>query len=240
MFAELAPILTSSDVTLDDPAPLTDALERIGAAEVARLLRRRIAIHDIPPGSRVREWEVAGQFGVSRLAAREALDILVHLDFVDRQPNRGIVVKRRELSEILGLFEIREVNEGLCARLAARGVSAASWQDLVELFDAPMAAIVEHKDLHAYVANYEELRARLIDAAASPALADLLHRLYDLTDIFVRRILLASDRTHYGLRDHRAVLAALRTGDAEEAERLRRQTIANIRSSVERYSAFVL
>ena len=228
------------DVTLDEPAPLTDTLERIGAAEVAGLLRRRIATHDIPPGSRLREWEVAGQFGVSRLAAREALDILVHLDFVDRQPNRGIVVKRRELSEILGLFEIREVNEGLCARLATRGVSAASWQDLVELFDAPMAAIVEHKDLHAYVANYEELRARLIEAAASPALADLLHRLYDLTDIFVRRILLASDRTHYGLRDHRAVLAALRAGDAVEAERLRRQTIANIRSSVERYSAFVL
>jgi DNA-binding GntR family transcriptional regulator len=232
--------LNNSGVTVDDPAPLTDTLERIGAAEVARLLRRRIAAHDIHPGSRLREWEVAGQFGVSRLAAREALDILVHLDFVDRQPNRGIVVKRRELPEILGLFEIREVNEGLCARLAARGVPEAFWQDLVELFDAPMAAIVERKDLHAYVANYEELRTRLIEAAASPALADLLHRLYDLTDIFVRRILLASDRTHYGLRDHRAVLAALRAGDAEEAERLRRQTIVNIRSSVERYSAFVL
>jgi DNA-binding GntR family transcriptional regulator len=225
---------------VDDPVQVADTLERLGAAEVARLLRRRIATQDVPPGSRLREWEVAGQFGVSRLAAREALDILVHLDFVDRQPNRGVVVKRRELSEILQLFEIREVNEGLCTRLAARGVSAASWQDLVELFDAPMAAIVEHKDLHAYVANYEELRARLIEAAASPALADLLQRLYDLTDIFVRRILLASDRTHYGLRDHRAVLAALRAGDAVEAERLRRQTIANIRSSVERYSAFVL
>lgn len=221
-------------------APVIDTLERIGAADVARLLRRRIASYDIPPGSRLREWEVAGQFGVSRLAAREALDILVHLDFVDRQPNRGIVVKRRELPEILRLFEIREVNEGLCARLAAGGVPAADWQDLVELFDEPMAAIVERKDLHAYVANYEELRGRLIKAAASPALANLLRWLYDLTDIFVRRILLASDRTYYGLRDHRAVLAALRAGDAAEAERLRRLTIANIRLAVEQYSAFVL
>lgn len=103
-----------------------------------------------------------------------------------------------------------------------------------------MAAIVERKDLHAYVANYEELRGRLIKAAASPALANLLRWLYDLTDIFVRRILLASDRTYYGLRDHRAVLAALRAGDAAEAERLRRLTIANIRLAVEQYSAFVL
>jgi len=228
----------SPDVTVDDPT--ADTLERMGAAEVARLLRRRIATHDIPPGSRLREWEVAGQFGVSRLTAREALDILVHLDFVDRQPNRGIVVKRRELLEILQLFEIREVNEGLCARLAVGGVSGASWQDLVELFDEPMAAIVECRDLHAYVANYEELRARLIEAAASPMLAKLLRSLYEMTDIFVRRILLASDRTQYGLRDHRALLVALRAGDAAEAERLRRQTIANFRLAVERYSAFIL
>ena len=208
---------------------------------MARQLRRRIATHDILPGSRLREWDVATQFGVSRLGAREALDVLVHLDFVDRQPNRGIVVKRRELPEILQLFEIREANEGLCARLAASGVPAACWQDLVELFDEPMAAIVERKDLHAYVANsHEVLRGRLIEAAASPALANLLGWLYDLTDIFVPRILLASDRTNYGLRDHRAVVAALRAGDAAEAQRLRRLTIANIRSAVEQYSAFVL
>jgi DNA-binding GntR family transcriptional regulator len=174
------------------------------------------------------------------LGGREALDILIHLDFVDRQPNRGVVVKRRELPEVLRLFEIREVNEGLCARLAAGGLSPECWQDLVELFDGPMAEIVERKDLHAYVANFEKLRGRLIDAAGSPALANLFSWLYDLTDIFVRRILLASDRTHYGLRDHRAVVAALRAGDAAEAERLRRRTIANLRSAVEQYSAFVL
>ncbi len=227
-------------VSAEISAPTTDSPERIGAPDVAHLLRRRIATQDVPPGSRLREWEVASAFGVSRLTAREALDILVHLDFVDRQPNRGIVVKRRELPEILRLFEIREVNEGLCARLAASSVPSASWQDLVELFEKPMEAIVERKDLLAYVANYEVLRARLIEAAASPALANLLRWLYDLTDIFVRRILLASDRTHYGLRDHRAVLAALRTGNAADAERLRRTTIANVRAAVEQYGAFIL
>lgn len=216
------------------------APDRVSVADVTRELRRRIATHAIPPGARLREWDVAEEFGVPRLSAREALERLVHLGFVDRQPNRGIVVKRRELAEILRLFELREVNEGLCARLAAQGVPPDSWQDLVELFGAPMDAIVEHKDLHAYVGNYEILRRYLIEAAASPPLADLLHRLYDLTDIYVRRVLLVSDRAYHGLLDHRAVLAALRAGDAAEAERLRRITIANIRATVERYGAFLL
>ena len=183
-------------------------------------------------------WQLSSGFPAWGRARRSTFSSIS--DFVDRQPNRGVVVKRRELPEVLRLFEIREVNEGLCARLAAGGVPPECWQDLVELFDGPMAEIVERKDLHAYVANFEKLRGRLIEAAGSPALANLLSWLYDLTDIFVRRILLASDRTHYGLRDHRAVLAALRAGDAAEAERLRRLTIANIRSAVEQYSAFVL
>ncbi len=217
--------------------PLPD---RVGVAEVAGRLRQRIATHAIPPGARLREWDVAADFGVPRLSAREALDALVHLGFVERQPNRGIIVRRRGLGEILHLFDLREVNEGLCARIAAANVPPESWEDLVELFGAPMDAIVESKDLHAYVGNYEELRRRLIAAANSPPLAELLQRLYDMTDIFVRRVLLVSDRTHHGLRDHRAVLAALRRGDAGEAERLRRLTIANIRAAVERYSAFVL
>jgi DNA-binding GntR family transcriptional regulator len=212
---------------------------RMAASEIVQQLRARIASHALPPGARLREWEVAAEFGVSRLAAREALDILVHLGFVDRQPNRGIVVRRRELVEILRLFDIREVNEGLCARLASSGVPAASWQDLVELFGSSMEDIVERKDLHAYVENYAELRRRLIAAAEAPPLAELLHHLYDLTDIFVRRVLLVSDRAHQGLRDHCAVLQALRAGNAGEAERLRRLTIANLRAAVERYSAFV-
>jgi DNA-binding GntR family transcriptional regulator len=214
--------------------------DRIGVAEVARRLRERIASHAIPPGARLREWDVAADFGVSRLLAREALDALVHLGFVERQPNRGIAVRRRELSDILRLFELREVNEGLGARIAAANVPADSWDDLVELFGAPMEAIIERKDLHVYVANYEELRRRLLAAAQSPPLTELLQRLYDMTDIYVRRVLLVSDRAHHGLQDHRAVLAALRRGDAAEAERLRRLTIANIRAAVERYSAFVL
>jgi DNA-binding GntR family transcriptional regulator len=209
----------------------------MGVAEVARQLRERIASHATPPGARLREWDVAADFGVSRLCAREAL---VHLGFVERQPNRGVAVRRRSLAEVLRLFELREVNEGLCARIAAASVPAASWDDLVQLFGAPMEAIVERKDLHAYVANYEELRRRLIKAAASQPLSELLQRLYDMTDIYVRRVLLASDCAHHGLHDHRAALAALRRADAAEAERLRRLTIANIHAAVERYSAFVL
>ncbi|MGC2200706.1 MAG: GntR family transcriptional regulator [Stellaceae bacterium] len=217
------------------PAPV-----RPSVRDVAHRLRERIASHTIPPGARLREWDVATDFGIPRLTAREALEALVHLGFVERQPNRGIVVRRRELAEVLRLFEMREVNEGLCAQIAARNAPPESWDDLIELFGVPMQDIVERKDLHAYVRHYEQFRCRLIDAADSPPLADLLQQLNDMTSIFGRRVLLVSDRTEHALRDHRAVLAALRRGDATAAEKQRRATIANVRAVVERYHAFVL
>jgi DNA-binding GntR family transcriptional regulator len=213
---------------------------RTNVKEVVHRLRARIAAHEIPPGARLREWDVAADFGVPRLLAREALDALVHLGFVERRPNRGIVVRRRDLPEILGLFEMRAVNEGLCARMAACNAPPEGWDDLIALFDAPMQDIVERKDLHAYVQHYEQFRRRLIEAAAFPPLTELLERLNDMTVTFGRRVLLVSDRTQHALHDHRAVLAALRRGDAAAAERLRRATIANVRAAVERYHAFVL
>lgn len=213
---------------------------RASVKEVVDHLRRRIAAHQIPPGARLREWDVAADFDVPRLSAREALEALVHLGFVERQPNRGVVVRQRDLAEILGLFEMRAVNEGLCARIAALGVPPENWDDLIALFDAPLQDIVERKDLHAYVHHYEQFRRRLMEAAAFPPLIALLEQLYDMTAVFGRRVLLVSDRTERALHDHRAVLAALRRGDAAAAERLRCATIVNVRATVERYHAFVL
>ena len=213
---------------------------RLGVAELVARLRHAIATHAIPPGGRMREWDIASEFNVPRLLARDALDRLTQLGFADRHPNRGVVVHRFGLDEILQLYDLREVNEGLCARLAARAAAPESWDDLIELFGANMEDIVERKDIAAFSMHYERLRTRLIAAAASPPLAELLERLNDMTRVVGGRMLLVSDRTPHALREHRAVLAALRAGDAEAAERLRRTTIAHVKEAVRRYHAFVL
>ena len=46
---------------------------RITVAELSQRLRERIASHALPPAVRLREWNVAAEFGVPRLLAREAL-----------------------------------------------------------------------------------------------------------------------------------------------------------------------
>ena len=218
-----------------DPA----AADRVSVADVTRELRRRIASHAIPPGARLREWDIAEEFGIPRLSAREALD--------------GWCISALSIASRTAASSCGDANWwkscacSTCARStkgSARGSRPRRWHPIA-------GRIWSNNSLHRWrksssaricmlTLKITRCCGRLIDAAASPPLADLLHRLYDLTDIHVRRVILVSDRAHHGLLDHRAVLAALRAGDAAEAERLRRLTVANIRAAVEQLWRFLL
>ena len=54
------------------------------------------------------------------------------------------------IEELLQLYDMREVNEGLCARLAAHNARGETWDDLIETFGDNMADIVERNDFDAY------------------------------------------------------------------------------------------
>jgi DNA-binding GntR family transcriptional regulator len=208
--------------------------------EVVETLRERISVYELAPGTKLREQELSDEFGVSRARIREAVGELVHHGMVDRLPNRGAVVTRLDLKKVLQLFDVREVMEGLCARLATINSAPESWQGLLELFGDPMQNAVEHGDLEFYIRNYELFRRRLIEAADNQTVGDMLQLLHDRTKVLMRRIVIMSDRAKHGIAEHRAVLAAMRRGDALEAERLRREAIAQARACFERYHSFIL
>ena len=86
------------------------------AVDVLDVLRTRIADHDLPPGTKLRESDLAGEFGVSRARIREAFGALEQRGLIERIPNRGAVVTRLDAEQIYGLYDVREVVEALCVR----------------------------------------------------------------------------------------------------------------------------
>ena len=205
-----------------------------------RVLRERIASHQLPPGSRISEQQLVEEFHVSRAVVREAFVKLEQRGLITRTHKKSVTVKRLDLTQVFEIYALREVMEGLCARLAAANVPKESWQDLVELFGEPTEELVRHGDLEGYIKNIETLRMRMITAANSPVLSGMLDLIHDQVSEIARRIIILPGRVQQGLREHRAILEALRRGDPEESERLRRH---NIRSSAEylaRYKRFVL
>lgn len=208
--------------------------------DLLQTLRTRIATQEIPPGAKLREQELAAEFGVPRARIRQALFALEQRGLVERIPNRGAVVTRLDLAQVFAIYDLREVLEGLCVRLATQKTPPASWQDLLDEFKGPMQELLKQGDLDAYTAGYDRFRRRTIEAAANPLLAEMLDSIFEKTQVLIRRILILPGRADTGLREHIAVLEAMRRGDADEAERLRRANMRSARAFLERYQKYVL
>lgn len=207
---------------------------------VIEALRGRIARREIPPGSKLGEQQLAQEFGVSRARIREALGVLEQRGLIERTPHRGAVVLRLDLTQVFDIYQVRESLEGLCVRLATLNVPPASWQDLVQRFGHPMQRCVKNNDLATYVSELEKMRQRFIQAAQNSVLAEMLDSIHEKTQAIIRRIIILPGRAEQGLKEHRAVLAAMRKGRAEEAERLQRENIRSAKEYLKRYESFVL
>lgn len=207
---------------------------------VVDALRRRICSGRLKPGTQLQEAALADEFRVSRVRIRDALLALQQRGLVERQKNRSAVVARLDLKGVFEILEIRENLEGLCVRLATENRPPESWQYLVELFDGPMARWAEEGDFERYLAKMEEVRADLTAAADNRILSEMLTLLRDRTRNIVDRTTMLPGRIQQGLKELQAVMAAMRRGDAAEAERLRRENIGSQRAFVQRYESFLL
>lgn len=216
-------------------------IKRKSAKEsVLQTLRERIATHQLMPGSKLSEQQLAEEFGVSRTQIRSVLANLEERRLVNRRPNRGAVVRRLEVEEVFHIYAVREALEGLCARAAAENAPPESWQDLVDLYREPMQQLIDHGELEEFIANLELLRSRLVAAAANPVLSEMIDSLRDRLREISRRIIILPGRAQQGLKEHRELLNALRRGNADEAERLRRENVRSAAEYLRRYQRFVL
>jgi DNA-binding GntR family transcriptional regulator len=130
--------------------------------------------------------------------------------------------------------------EGLCVRLATEKVPPQTWQEFVDLFGEPMEAHVRAGDFDAFLANYERFRHRFIECANNPVAAQMLDSIYEKTNVVIRRTVILPGRAQTGLVQHRAVVAAMRQGDAEAAERLKRANLEGAKEYLRRFEKYVL
>lgn len=209
-------------------------------SDLVTVLRERIASHQYSPGAKLLEAELAGEFGVSRARVREAFGALESRGLIRRIPNRGAEVMRLDLQQIFAIYDVREMLEGLCARLAVQHSKPGAWRDLVTLFGKPMEKHIRNGEFEEYIANLELLRRRTSETAGNPVLADMLDSINDKTREIMRRIIILPGRADKGLQQHRAVLAAMHKGDAVLAEKLKRANIRSSRECLERYQSFIL
>ena len=111
---------------------------------------------------------------------------------------------------------------------------------MLNLFDAPMEAWLDAGDFDTFLTGYERFRARVIECAGNPLAAQMLDSIYEKTKVLIRRIVILPGRARMGLGQHRATVAAMRAGNADEAERLKRENLEGAKEYLRRFRKYVL
>jgi len=208
--------------------------------KVLEELRRRIVTHDLSPGTRLREQDLAGEFNVSRARIRDAFGILEERGLIERIPNRGAIVTRLQVEHINELFEVREVLEAQMVRLATEKAPPETWDELIEIFGEGMEGTLARHDLDAYADAIQLFRRRCVEAAENEVLTTILDGLYDRIQTLIRRLVLVPGRAQEGRRQHQEILKAMRAGEAEKAEQLKRENIRSAMAWFKDYQKYLL
>lgn len=189
-------------------------------------LRLAICRGHFKRGDRLVEQELAAQLKVSRTPVREALRKLEVEGLVEHIPHKGVVVKGFNESDIVEIFAIRAVLEGLAARYAALRISQEQRESLKLLLD-DMTQSLADGDLDKHLQQVREFNDVIISVSGMPRLNKLISTLQIYSE-GTRQVTLAdAQRREQALREHRLIYQAIAAGNGEEAERLAREhTIA--------------
>ena len=194
-------------------------------------LRQAILSREFDPGEPLTELALTHRFKVSRTPVREALAKLERDHLVRVVPKKGAFVRTLSHDEIRDLYEVREALEALAVRLAAPRLSRAELDDFEVRFRelrtrGASVGVVEVRPLG------EEFHRVLLKRAENSALERLLEQIREQIQSVWTMSILAPRRAQGLLREHLAIIDALKRGHASRAERLMRLHVRKVRDAI--------
>lgn len=104
--------------------------------QVADAVRKKILHHELEPGMRITESELATQFGVSHGPVREALRQLEQEGLIEYTRNVGCSVRNVSLSDVIEALLIRGTYELSAARACAGTISDAAFKEMEDVLES--------------------------------------------------------------------------------------------------------
>jgi DNA-binding GntR family transcriptional regulator len=223
------------DAGRPEAVPTAPVAELPSGERVYRAIKEAILGGELPANSRLVELALAHQFGVSRTPVREALKRLIaeHLAILD--PVRGMMVRGIDAQEIDDAYSLREVLDGLAARLAAQRISPEDLARLRALMEL-MSEAVEGGREDALVELNLRFHELLVDASGNERLRQLSRSLSDLVRLYSSTAFRSQDRDREVLSEHEAIVGALEQRDPDAAEQAARHHMVEARTFLARAS----
>ncbi len=167
-------------------------------------------------GDKLVEIKLAEELGVSRTPVREALKQLELDGLVENIPNRGVVVNGISKEDIDDILTLRLCIEGLVGQWAAERISEEEVKVLEEIYD-----LMEFYTFKNDVDKIFELNTKFHETLYHATKSRYLESVLKDFQLFIRAArnssLKSEGRLVFALKEHEAILNALKEGNPEKS-----------------------
>ncbi|TVP54373.1 MAG: GntR family transcriptional regulator [Halomonadaceae bacterium] len=213
----------------------TQTSSQTRADDAFRFLQAAIIKGELAPGEKIGEVELCDRFNLTRGPLREALGRLESRGLLVRKPHAGVRVVSISGDELLELYHIREVMEGLAARQAAERMNQKEVAELHALLDGHEKMVAEAHGLAYFQAEGDyDFHFCIVTGSQNQKLVQMLMGdLYYLLRLYRCRFSTAPGRPQKALKEHRHIAEAIALGDGELAQFLMQRHIRAARNNIE-------
>lgn len=198
--------------------------------EAYRHLKTRIMSADLPPGASLNELEIAAALGTSRTPVREAIRKLEQEGLAMRYPNRGAIVTKLSMTDVLEIWQLREILEPAACRLAADRIDRDALARIERTILGLQGQEMGPEGYEAFLRADMDLHGLIVDSTGNAALRQVLGMLNER--VVQVRVVTSPARFRHAVAEHLAIIAALKARDAQEAMEAMRRHLENARQSM--------
>lgn len=199
--------------------------------KVYLLLEESILTGEYRRGDSLTEMSLSKKLGVSRTPIRSALHRLYEEGLIEISPNRGAVVVGVNADDLADAYKIRMRLEGLASSMAAERMDEESLKKLGET--------VELAEFYLGKGDVDKLKQLDTDfhviiykASGNRMLSKILTELHRNIRSYRRMSLGVPGRLERSIEEHKSIQEAIRSGDADLADKLTSLHIENAMNNI--------
>ena len=199
--------------------------------EVLRQIEQAVLDHRLPPGTKLKEVQLANLFGVKRGMIRKVLTRLAHSRLVDQTPNRGATVAKPSVQEGRDLFAARRVIESAILETLITHVDAKTVRHLRKLLEREQRAY-QRGDSEQALKLSVDFHRELARLAGNSVLEEYLGDIIRRTPLVILTHLGDDEVNRCRNQEHVAIVDAIEQGNAKKAVRVMHRHLLQIEKKI--------
>lgn len=199
---------------------------RVARHDIREEIQRRILSGESKPGERLSQQSLARELGVAQGTVRESLLELQWLGLVESIDHLGVFVDNLDAARICEAYQVREVMEGLAARLACGHAGRADIAELRSMADNIYKLAQEENNETASLDRNFHLRITELSKNSTLIRLSQTYRVLGMTVRAFRQPSVIHE-------EHLGIIGAIEHNFADEAEKQARHHVIGARQMIE-------